>query len=160
MKMNKSRLLLLVSIAGFFVMSASFLLMPINAGKPGATLAKIVVGSLFWLGLSAGVVSQILLTKELKGTLAAMKRSPRRKRGIGLITFLSNRYAAAADAVMVLSLILLILSLFLSRAFGYFCYIIWFVFLFSFSMHCVLNGKNYYSMKLIEKRSVKYEENG
>lgn len=157
MKNSKSRALLYLSIVGFAVMSLTFLLMPIGASGAGVTPFRAAIGGAFWLGLILGIVSQIMLTLELK-----KQRDDKagKRRNIGLITFLSNPLAAAADALMVLSFILLIISLFFQNAFGYFNYIIWFAFTFSLSMHCILNGKNYYKIKRIEKRSVRNEEIG
>ena len=51
----------LVSAIGFFVMSASFLLMPFVDNSNGVNAFGMTVGLMFWLGLLIGICMQILI---------------------------------------------------------------------------------------------------
>ena len=151
MKSNKSSRLLYASVIGFFVMSASFLLMPLGGIEPGPTPMRVLRGVLFWLGLAVGAISQIALSSSLKEIKRASKRP---RKGVGVATFMSNRIAFIFDVLLILSIIAFTVSLFIQSALGYFNYIIWFLFLFSLCMHSIFNGKNYYYLQLDNKRSV------
>lgn len=128
-----------ISAISFSVLSLCFLFLPYNSADGGLPLKNIITGIIIWLSLASGIVSQILLSVRLKGKIKS--DSTIKKQKIGLITFISNRYAFIADALLAVSIILFILSIFLSPYFGYFNYIIWCILTFSLSMHCILNGK-------------------
>jgi hypothetical protein len=105
-------------------------------------IKNIISGIVFWLSLIVGVVTQVILSRTVKKTLGRGYLKSKKK--IGLISFFSNKYAAIFDIVMVAGCIGMIFSSIFSSYFGYLSYIIWFVFIFSFIMHCILNGKIYY----------------
>ena len=154
MKSNKR--LLNLSLAGFAVTAASFLLMPINAYEPGVTPVRVLSGSLFWLGMIVGVVCQIMLAKRLRQPIREHEKASKRR--VGVLCFFSNRFASIADLLLAVSLIALIVSFFAESALGYFNYIIRFVFILALSGHCILNGKMYYYINH-QKRGANNEEN-
>lgn len=150
MNQKNIKLLHYISILGLFMMSVIFLFMPGDPFAYGVTLKKVLLAILFWSGMISVIVTQVKLTNIFKSSKEYNEKF--RKRKIGIACFFSNRYASIADLVCVLSLILLIISFFLGEKMGYFycvIYIIWFIFLFSFSMHCILNGKKYYYIRHI-----------
>ena len=148
MKVNKKRALLWGYVASSLVLSASFLLMPLDLITSSVRRSSLVAGILFWVSLAATLITA--------GWLARIYRRWRSKlpdavsSGLpklpGIIRFFRNPLALAADIVMLISLIGLIASLIATDASGYICYIFIALFVFSFCMHCMLNGKIYYSL--------------
>ena len=138
--MKKTVHLLYAQIASFAVSSCSliFSFMTSDATTAGR-VGSITIGIIFWLGLIAGVVFTILLSKQIKATGI-------HKGKIGLITFFSNPIAIIFDCLMILSFIgsVLIVVFQSEQLIGYFVIAL---FIFSFEMHCVLNGKNYLYIK-------------
>lgn len=136
------RILLGISNGCFFVMSASFLLMPLES-------IKILPGLLFWLGLLSGLALQIVLEVRRRTFLkscAAMREAMQKHRS-GLFSFKSNATAKIADYAMGLSLVAVILAFAFTKGYGYICYAFMATTIFSFCMHCVLNGRIYFYIK-------------
>lgn len=146
----KEKSMLYAQIASFAVSSCSliFSFMTSDATTAGR-VGSITIGIIFWLGLIAGIVFTILLSKQIKATGV-------HKGKIGLITFFSNPIAIVFDSLMILSLIgsVLIIVFKSEQLIGYFVIAL---FIFSFEMHCILNGKNYLYIKQ-EKYEVQEEK--
>lgn len=134
-----------ISIGSFFLMACSFLLMPINFETTNLQFMSYCVGIMFWVFLILGIVSQIILAKQRKNWFIRNRiRRFRTKSKSGAIAFLQNLPATIADLTLVISVIALIVSIVLTNAMGYACYIFMALLVFSFCMHCILNGKIYY----------------
>lgn len=131
--------LLRISIGGFLVMSFSFLLMPV-------LVLGILPGLLFWIGLMLGGTSQLLLEIQRRKFFAAhnVDRRKMQKPHSGLLTFGSNRYARMTDLAFGVCLVLSVVVFSITKGFGYICYICISLTVFTFCMHCVLNGRNYF----------------
>lgn len=144
MKTNDMSRLLHISIVGFLLMSLTFLLMPLNDTPPeeGINFFKIIVGLMFWLFLIVGVVTQIILLKKFK-----KHEKKKGKRRIGLLSFLQNREAAIFDLLCFIGLIAVAYISIFTDGTMYFAYVSMTVFVFSFCMHCILNGKIYNTLK-------------
>ena len=143
MKQNKANCLLLgVSVGGFAVLAISFLLMPIE--KLG-----FIPGILFWGGLLIGVVLQIVLGARRNSLFKKynVKRKTMQKVRNGLLSFGSNKPALIADCCLIASVIASILTFILTKGTGLVCYVCISVLVFSFSMHCILNGRIYVFVK-------------
>ena len=148
---------LIVSIIGFFVFSISFLLMPVETkgAEQGPNVVTLVTGSMFWLGLLVGAVAQICLSASRKKWFnkncvhLPLSNQPK----LGLITFFRNRTAIVFDVLLIIALVGLIVSVILTNATGYACYIFLALTTFSFCSHCIFNGKNYYFIE--NKGSIK-----
>ena len=136
------RILLGVSVGCFLMMSISFLLMPIES-------ITILPGLLFWLGLVLGLVLQIVLEARRRAFFKAfaVKREKMQKPKNGLLSFGSNATAIVADRFMVISFIAMILAFAITKGYGYICYVFIATTIFSFCMHCVLNGRIYFHAK-------------
>lgn len=154
---------LYISIISFFLMSASFLLMPIDFAKNGAKIVNILVGIMFWLFLVLGIVSQVLLSRNKNNWLA--KNRVRRfsaKKKIGLISFCQNIPACAADCLTLVGLIGLVVSVLATDGMGYICYVFMTLFVFAFCLHCIFNGKAYYVLtnqnKILNDTESKHKE--
>lgn len=132
---NKSRITVyeIISIAGFLLMSCSFLFMPSVDNSNGVNTYGVIIGLMFWIGLLIGIVMQIMA--------AGLCRGESKKYRIGLCSFMKNIYGMLADIVVVVSIVMLIIAMAVTRQSGYVCFVAIALFTFSFSMHCVCNGR-------------------
>lgn len=138
MKGNRTNLAMLgMSLAGFGIMSASFLLMPIEQ-------VGILPGLLFWLGLILGIVFQILLETRRKKFYAKynVKQTRMQRPRNGLLTFGSNKIALVVDCAWGASVVATVLVFLLTGGNGYVCYVCLAVLIWTFCAHCILNGRN------------------
>lgn len=143
MNANKSKLLLLVSVACFLLMSVDFLIMPIgNNVEKNMRWFEVLTGILFWLPLIIGAILQVVLSLNYKKNNKNMIDNKQ----FGAISFFKNKIAAVFDVISIISLITFIAMLIFTSATSYFCYILISLFVFSFCMHCVLNGKIFNSL--------------
>lgn len=143
MKQNKTdRLLLGISVGGFALLSVSFVLMPVE-------VLGAVPGLLFWAGLIVGVVLQFVLEARRNSLFAKyrVKRETMQKARNGLLSFGSNPPAMAADISLAVSAVATILAFAITKGTGYLCYVCLSFLVFSFCMHCILNGRIYIFVK-------------
>ena len=148
MKKSEGIAWLCVSIACFFLMSASILFMPINFVAVGMKYVDHLIGISFWVFLSAGIATQIVLNLKRLAWLKKNKiRANHSVLGVGLITFMKNAPACVADGAVVVSLFCLVISSIATEASGYICCVFAALLSFSFCMHCILNGKIYHFLK-------------
>lgn len=136
------RILLGISIGCFFVMSVSFLLMPI-------AMMQVTPGVLFWLGLITGISLQIVLEFRRKAFFKKyqVKRETMQKPRNGLLSFFSNKEAMIADIVLGVSFVATVLTFMITRGYGIVCYLLVALTVFSFCLHCVFNGRIYFHAK-------------
>ena len=136
------RILLGISVGSFLIMSASFLLMPIES-------ISIIPGLLFWIGLVLGITLQIVLEIRRRAFFKSysVNRGKMQKPKNGLLSFGSNALAIIADRSMVISFVAMILAFVITKGYGYICYVFIATTIFSFCMHCVLNGRIYFHAK-------------
>ena len=136
------RILLGISVGGFLIMSVSFLVMPIES-------ITILPGLLFWLGLVLGIGLQIVLEVRRRAFFKsyAIRREKMQKPKNGLLSFGSNSVAIIADRSMIISFVAMILAFVFTKGYGYVCYVFIATTVFSFCMHCVLNGRIYFHAK-------------
>lgn len=124
------------------ILSVSFLLMPFgNLMREKSPILLYLSGALLWAGMigTAWASVQINLSRRKSSYFAKMQPHLRR---FGPVHFFQNVYAGVADAVMFLSLIALILTKVLwDNQIAQFISLSFLVF--SFGMHCMLNGVNY-----------------
>ncbi len=135
------------SIVSFLLLAISFLLMSIESGNTSDSISVITIvsGAIFWVSIILGIVTQCVLTNRRKKWYAENRVSQSEiKQRIGLISFFKSKYAAVADIITAISLIGFIIAVFVTQGTGVVCYVFLAVFVFSFSLHCILNGKNFY----------------
>ena len=143
MKQKQTDCILLgISIGSFLLMSVSFVLMPIEK-------LNFLPGILFWAGLILGVTLQIVLGGRRRKFFASYKVKPEKmqKPRNGLLSFGSNRIAVVADGVLIAGFIATVLSLIITKGYGTICYIFIAITVFSFCLHCILNGRIYFHAK-------------
>lgn len=140
-------ILLGVSIFFFFSLAVSFTLMSIESETPleHISIVEIIVGLMFWISLIMGIVTQCILARRRKKwyALHGVRKNGLSQR-VGIISFFKNIYATVADITTIISFIGLVIALTVTHGIGHVCYVLISVFVFFFSMHCILNGKNYY----------------
>lgn len=154
---QKDLSILVASACSFFLMSASFLLMPVES-------VSILAGGCFWIALLTGLILQVILETRRRNFFKKYRanwRKMQRPRS-GLLTFGANPMAKTADIVLAVSFVALAVSLFLTRGTSYLCYILITVTVFSLCMHCILNGRNYFHVinqdkirRALEKKKVR-----
>ena len=160
--MKKHLAMLYLSVVSFFLVAASFMLMPIDLYYDNLKVLSYVAGGMFWMFLILGVIIQIFLAASVKKIIkrAAMRNYvPKIKKRIGITCFFSNFPAMIADIILVLSLIGLTISAIITQGTAYVCYVFFSLVFFSFSMHCVLNGRIYYFL-LNHNKFFKVSHNG
>lgn len=148
---------LIVSVIGFLIFSISFLLMIVKTkgAEQGPNVVTLVAGVMFWIGLLVGAIAQICLSVSRKNwfnknrVCLPLSNQPK----LGVITFFRNRTAIVFDVLLIIALVGLIVSVILTNATGYACYIFLALTAFSFCSHCIFNGKNYYFIE--NKGSIK-----
>lgn len=130
------RKLLCISIVCFFLMSISFLLMSVKT-------MKVIPGVLFWGGLTGGIALQIVLAVRYRAFLKQHpeEKQKKREKRIGLLSFGASPAAMLADKVLAGSTVVMILTFIVTKGSGYLCFVFIATTLFSFCMHCVLNGR-------------------
>ena len=163
MKQRKiDRTLLGVSVGGFLLMSLSFLMMPLAS-------AAVIPGLMFWLGLAIGVALQIVLEVRRREFFKAysVKREKMQKPRNGLLSFGSNKPEKIADIATAVSVLAMILAFVFTKGYGYICYVFITAAVFSFCMHCILNGRIYFHAKnqlkirqVLEQKKVKITGKG
>ncbi len=143
------------SIVGFLILSVSFLLMPVDSndaqGKIG--VISLLSGIMFYLGLIIGIVMQISASVSCKKVIkkSGIKEKIEGQPKIGLISFFQNKLAKIFDVLKAISLIGLIVVISFITSTGYICYVLIATLVFSFFMHCIFNGKNYFYVSNEEK---------
>jgi len=142
---NRLKKLLNFFALSTFIMSISFLLMPLATSysdKNNNKIMLIIVGLVFWISLLICVISILLANKLRKKILSNIKNTKENQKK-GIFTFFSNKYALVFDLLMFISLISFAIVIAKRKQNEYIAYIILSVLIFSFSMHCMLNGKIY-----------------
>lgn len=143
MRENRSdKMLCGISVGCFFLVSMSFLLMPIES-------IGILPGVFFWSGLIFGVALQFVLAVRRRSFFKkyVVNRQKIQKARNGLLTFGSNFMAGIADKCMIIGLVATVVAFILSEGYGYICYVCVAITFFSFAMHCILNGRIYHYIK-------------
>lgn len=136
---KKEIVILIISIISYFLLAASFLFMPLDNKQ-----LQIMAGVMFWLFLILGIVSQVLLAIWFRQACSENKEWCMQKQRVGIFAIGKNKFSVAADIVLLISAVTFVVLMIFTRGTGYISYIVLTILVFSFSMHCVLNGKVYY----------------
>lgn len=150
------RLLFALNILFLAMISLSVLIMPHNSRTDGVTNIKILTGLMFWLGLIgtaffAGIINYLRRKDKL------FNRAAEKYNILGLTHFFQNLPAKIFDSVLIMVLIGLMLSFAFNLALSVkFCFLS--AIIFSFGMHCMLNGINFVYVMNKRIRRVKRHE--
>lgn len=136
------RFLLTSAFCLFLTMSVSFSLMPFD-------ILGILPGCLFWVGLLTGSAMMMVLEGRRRRLFKryGIDRRKMQKPRCGLLTVGSNPIAVASDILMAVSVAGLVLSILISKGRAYVCYVFISATSFFLSLHCILNGRNYFHVK-------------
>ena len=123
------------------LLSFSFVLMPIGQNmKEQSYIPMLSAGVLFWIG-ALGLLIVIININHSRRKSEGFKENYPNLRQFGLISFFKNAPAAIADVLMLVSIMGEIVLFFTDLY--YLKFIGAAVIVFSFGMHCMLNGINY-----------------
>lgn len=150
------RLLFAFNIFFLVTLSVSVLLMPYNSKTDGVTDVKILTGAMFWLGL-IGTVFFASLINYFRSKDKLFNKAAEKYNKLGLTHFFQNLPAKIFDSLLIIALIGFILSFVFN-----FTLSVKFIFIsaiiFSFGMHCMLNGINFVYVMNKRIRRVKRHE--
>lgn len=123
-------------------LSVSTFLMPFGFKmEDKSMMLTYLSGFLFWLGLIGTIVMAVNITNSRGRSQGFAKAHPYHNR-LGLIHFFQNTPASICDVLMIVSLIgVIIAQKWLGTTIWPFIFLP--IFIFSFGMHCMLNGSNY-----------------
>ncbi len=147
---RKNMMLLYTVFLG--VLSAAFCLMPIGSSMKDETMMYLyIAGVEFWLGLVGTIVMALKINKRRKISYRFNEQYSKHKQ-FGLVHFFQNTEATIADVIMFISIVgLIIAKIWISEIIVFFVFLA--VFIFSFGMHCMLNGINYKYIKYKVRRN-------
>ena len=123
-------------ISSFALLSCIFIGMNDISDK----IIGIIFPIIFWLGLNA-------VRKEIENTGETRKFRGRPE----IINIWKNRYGAIADIVCIVSLLLLVVFMIIGIGEKAIQYILIFLLVLSFRLHCILNGQNFRYKKILVK---------
>lgn len=132
-----------VYIFFLLIFSLSFALMPFGIGSDGQ-IKKIIylIGAMFWIGLIGIIISSIQVSKLGKIISERLEDNENDKKRVGIISFFQTKPAKIADLILIISLVLLIVFCVFTN-YTILKFLLISIVVFSFGMHCVLNGINY-----------------
>ena len=135
---NTEAVVLCISLVFYLVMSLTFLFMPLEE-------ETFFSGYVFWAGLLGGIVTQILLNAQRKAFFRRNHISYKnsKKSRVGILRFFANRPAMIADIVCGAALLGTVVSMIVTKGYGYVCYVFISLTVFSFILHCIFNGRNF-----------------
>lgn len=150
------RTLFAFNIFFLVTLSVSVLLMPYNSKTDGVTDVKILTGAMFWLGL-IGTVFFASLINYFRSKDKLFNKAAEKYNKLGLTHFFQNLPAKIFDSLLIIVLIGFILSLVFNFALSVKFFFISAI-IFSFGMHCMLNGINFVYVMNKRIRRVKRHE--
>lgn len=152
---KKLSIFLITSVISYFIMSIDFLIMPIGNSVIDKNMRwlNILTSVIFWTGLLCGTVLYVIFSKKCKKWYENNKgnKDIYKEKRLGLISFFSNRLAIAADICLIISILLFVVLMIFTDRTSYFCYIAIMLLVFSFTMHCILNGKSFFVYEYLNK---------
>lgn len=152
----RRRRMLLAYIFFLLLLSVAILLMPFgNNVNEESSVLMYISGFLFWIGMIGTIGMVVYINLSRRRSLVFKELYPELRR-FGLIHFFQNRHALIADIVMFATLIVFIITkLLIDSLVLQFVLIACFVF--SFGLHCMMNGTNYVYINHKGRRLGNYE---
>lgn len=146
---RKHGILMWIGIA-FSIMSSMSLLTTIFIDKLREnSWITVVFGIMFW---SCLVLEQIMFCQANKTMIALIKGRSRKFRGRnGFCSIAATFEGLIADVILVISIIALFVCIMTNIGERLIQYILIFLVVLAFRMHCILNGKNYRYRKILKK---------
>ena len=138
--------LFISSLFFFGLMSCSPLLTHMDQHLEIVDIMDFLPGALFWCGMISGCICQVVLNIRRKQKLEekGVRKNQARKGRNGLSCFLKNVPAIISDITCIVSLVGLIVTTVINDGKDYVWLAMLTVFLFTFCLHCIFNGKIYH----------------
>lgn len=138
------------SVACSAISSAAILASMASGSGLATRLLQIAFGILFWLGLLG---EQRLLWKvnAFRKRDARVAKNKKHNEKPGIFAVWNNTYGAVADVVFAISLLLFVVLVAIGAGEKILQYILIFLLVLSFRLHCILNGKNFNYIKNHDK---------
>lgn len=147
------------TLCSFAISSVSIAFIPLLQMTEGATqrMLSYAIAALFWLGIIFGcVIHRMAGIKLLEVRRRLRTEEPiRRQRFIGLITFHADTINIVIYAIFAVCFVLVAVDCFFHCISEHIVFPAISVMLFTFSLHCVIDGK-YYNLYLRIKEGVNY----
>lgn len=138
--------MLVIYIVSLALFALSILLMPfVNAGKRDSKIPMYLDGALFWVSGISTIYQAIRINHSRRINAVFNKEYPGLKK-LALLHFFQNKPALVMDLMMFISLSAFAIGRFLAWNLKVQFFLIS-MFVFSFGMHCMLNGINYMYIK-------------
>lgn len=160
MRRNR-KVLLLISILGFFVSALTVVLLPYTGGGSENTMSfiDVLVGALFWIGIIVGIVFYtwvwLIVRKDIQFHKVKLMMKP------AFQNFGSNTEAMITDIIFLVAVAGVIVSIFVPNMPDILILTCLFFMIYNFCMHFVLNGRVYkYVFKRKRERKEKKCEKG
>lgn len=152
LSVSKGKLFFYLYIAMLAILSGSTFMMPFGIKTADKSmLLTYMSGALFWIGLIGTIVMAVLVTIS-KRRCKEFEESYQGSKKLGLICFFKNTEAFVFDIIMFVSFVgFVITAIWVGTTVWPFVFLP--VFIFSFGMHCMLNGSNYIYIKQQGKES-------
>lgn len=133
-------------IVSLVFLSLSLIFMPIVSELKSSTkIPMLANGALFWLSLIFTVCAAIRINSS-RQKCADFNEKYKKLKKLGLVHFFQNKQAIVIDVIMFFSLTASVLSqIYVWKLIIQFLFVS--IFVFSFGMHCMLNGINYIYIK-------------
>lgn len=132
----------LLFVISLFVLSTSIVLMPVGtANKEKSVIPLIIAGTLFWIGFIGTLWTTININLSRRASPVFNELYPDLRK-FGLIHFFQNKPAIIADIAMFASIIMMIVVRLLEKS-NTWLFVAIALIVFTFGMHCMLNGINY-----------------
>lgn len=151
------RCLFAFNVVFLALLSLSFAFMPFSTRDESSKTLVIATGLLFWLGLLGTIILALLINHFRRSDVAFNKAAKKYKR-FALTHFFQTFPGMIFDILLILSTIAFIVVIAINLSLSI-KFILISVIIFSFGMHCMLNGINFvYVMNKRIRRVKKHEE--
>ncbi len=141
-RVQQRKRMLYLYIAFLAVLSVSMFIMPFGIKMADKSMIMTYIsGIMFWIGLLGTIAMAVYITHSRHRSQGFAKAHPNHKR-LGLIHFFQNMPAFVCDILMFVSLIgFIITRIWVGTTIWPFIFLS--ILIFTFGMHCMLNGSNY-----------------
>lgn len=141
-RVRQRKRMLYLYVAFLAVLSVSMFIMPFGIKMADKSMIMTYIsGIMFWIGLLGTIAMAVYITYSRQHSQGFAKAHPNHKR-LGLIHFFQNMPAFVCDILMFVSLIgFIITRIWVGTTIWPFIFLS--ILIFSFGMHCMLNGSNY-----------------
>lgn len=149
---KKLKIINIISVFFLFCSSASVFLLPFTSMEELSNdtkdiLSPSVIGGIFWIGI---LIGYLLLLYENTQRKKELKKNGKVKRAIpGAFQIFRNKKAMMIDCIFIISLLGLIICQSVTIIKPNLGYTMIFLVLFSFHLHCYINGENYKYMEML-----------